>query len=211
MLNRGNRLKFTVVLAMTALALTGFVPARSGHGSRGHSGSYSRSHSSGGGCSSSHQDHDGSSSSHDYDGSSSTSGSSYGGSGSTYGKGDTYGSSGSTGGSSYTRRPSTRRPTATASPTGRGLQDGTVRLVSCASTAKPYATVEVDNRNGRSARFLVSVTFVDSSDITITEKTVEVKVSARDEKTAKVNIGGEGLADSVDHCEVDPRASVESA
>ncbi|MEU6088976.1 hypothetical protein ABZ865_19550 [Streptomyces sp. NPDC047085] len=51
MQHRGRTLRFTAVLMFVVLALTGFSSGRS----RGH---HKSSHSSGGGCSSSHQDHD---------------------------------------------------------------------------------------------------------------------------------------------------------
>ncbi|MET8771875.1 hypothetical protein [Streptomyces sp. NPDC004658] len=52
--SRTRALRFTAVLTLVLLSLTGFSSGRH-HGSRGHGGG-------GGGCSSSHQDHDGSSS-----------------------------------------------------------------------------------------------------------------------------------------------------
>ncbi|GHH77106.1 hypothetical protein GCM10018793_24340 [Streptomyces sulfonofaciens] len=206
MANRGRALKLAAVLGMTALALTGFVPARS-HGGHSH-------HSGGGGCSSSHQDHDGSSSGSGY-GSSSTSGSSSGSSygssstsGSAYGDDDdAYGSGGSTSGGAYRRYP-TRHPTSSSSPTGDGrLKDAKVRLIGCATQKAPYATVELTNGNTKAARFWASVTFVDADGITVTDASDDLKVPAGGKATTRLKVGGEGLAELVDHCDVDPYAT----
>jgi len=181
MANRGHSraLKFTTILIITALALTGFTTRRSsgGHGGGG----------DGGGCGSSNRDHDSSSSTsgskHDYDDDDD----------SYYGSGGT--SSGSTG----------RGSSSSATPTP---QDATVKLISCATSKAPYATVEVTNPNGKTDRFLVSVTFLDAGGVTVTSETEEVRVPARGKVTARVEVGGEGLADSVDRCDADPYASV---
>lgn len=203
--NRGKRqLKLAMALAVTALALTGFAPERGGHG--GHS-----SHGGGGGsgCSSSHSDHDSSSSSNDYGSSSS------GSSGATYGDDDvyedddTYGSS--TSGGSYTRRP-THRST-TSSPGGSStsrLKDAKVKLVSCATTSKPYATVQVTNDNQEKARFTVSVTFKEANGLVVTQTDERVEVSGKGRKTARIEMDDPSYADSVDHCEADPYAPAAS-
>ncbi|WP_328340049.1 hypothetical protein OG873_17765 [Streptomyces violaceus] len=193
---RGRRLKFTAVLVLVVLALTGFSTGRGRGGSHGHGGG-------GGGCSSSGQDHDSSRSS--------TSGGGYGG-GSYDSDDDSYGSGGSGGGSSYTRRPNHgSTPTSSAgSGSRKALQDGTAKLVSCATPARPYATVEVGNPNGREADFSVSVTFEDAQGITVIDRYGDVTVPARGKATVDVPVGGgTGLADSVDHCEVDRQALVD--
>lgn len=195
MANRGRTLKFTAVLVLTALALTGFTTRRGG-GSHGHSSG------SGGGCSSSHQSHDSSSSS---SGSSGSSGSRYDDDDDSYSGGSSYGGGGTTSGGSYNRGP-THHHTPSSSSTGGTLQDAKVRLISCATQASPYATVEVTNPNSKTVRFSVTVTFMDSADLTVTQESNEVKVRAKGKAITKLQVGGEGLVDSVDHCDLDPYA-----
>ncbi|MFF7378765.1 hypothetical protein ACIP4Q_20795 [Streptomyces massasporeus] len=200
MQTRGRRFRYTAVLVLVVLALTGFSSGRGRGGSHGHGGG-------GGGCSSSSQDHDSSSSSSSSGGaygSSSSSGGSYG------SDDDDYGSS-SSGGGSYTRRPD-YGSTPTSSPgsgSRKALEDGTARLVSCATSARPYATVEVSNPNGRTADFSVSVTFEDDRGITVVSRYGDVTVPANGRATVDVRVGGSGLVDSVDHCEVDRQALVD--
>lgn len=202
MSNRGNTLKVTAVLVLSALALTGFSTGR-GHGGGSRHGDGGGG--GGGGCSSSSQDHDSSSSSSS--GSSGTSGSTT--SGSDYDDDDdAYGSSGagsSTSGGSY-NRPPTHDSTTSGSAGDRQLDNAKVKLVTCATEKNPYATVEVSNGNAKTGRFWVSVTFVDADGITVIEESEEVKVSGKGKKTTRIEIGGEGLAASVARCEVDPQA-----
>jgi hypothetical protein len=200
MQTRGRRLRFTAVLVLVVLALTGFSSGRGRGGSHGHRGG------GGGGCSSSSQDHDSSRSS-------TSSGGAYG-TGGSYGSDDDddySGSSGSTGGSSYTRRPDYGSTPTSSSGSGsrKALKDGTARLVSCATPAAPYATVEVSNPNGRTADFSVSVTFEDDRGITVVSRYGDVTVPANGTATVDVRVGGSGLVDSVDHCEVDRQALVD--
>ncbi|MFD5075639.1 hypothetical protein [Streptomyces sp. NPDC058371] len=202
MQKRGRRLKFTAVLAMVVLALTGFSTGRHGSSKSRHS-----SGGGGGGCSSSSQNHDSSSTS---SGGSYSSGSTTSGSSDDYD--DSYGDSTSTSssGSSYNRRPN-HRSTPSSSSTGKStLEDGTAKLISCATKKKPYATVEVTNPNSRKATFWTSVTFKDDADIWITDEYAEVSVPAKGKATVRVNVGGSGLVDSVDHCEVDRLATAHS-
>ncbi|MDH6628994.1 hypothetical protein M2271_006829 [Streptomyces sp. LBL] len=203
---RGRTLKFTAVLALVVLALTGFSTGRHGHRSGSDSGG-------GGGCSSSSQDHDSSSSS-----SSSSGGGSYG-SGSdddsysgssedSYGSGSG-GNSGSSGGSSYQRRP-TYRSTPTASGTGssKPLKDGTARLISCATDTRPYATVEITNPNNREAEFQARVTFYDAEGTQLLKNSSStVTVPAQGKATTRVKLG-ERFLTSVDHCAAEPEAEV---
>ncbi|MGW7261895.1 hypothetical protein [Streptomyces sp. NPDC054842] len=208
--SRGRTLKFTAVLAMVVLALTGFSTGR-GHGGSRHGGGGG----GGGGCSSSSQNHDSSSST--------SGGGSYGSGSTTSGSSgydddyydddddDTYGSS-STGGSStggYNRRPTHR--SSSGSGSSKAAQDGTARLVSCATERAPYATVEVTNPNARKVTFRVDVTFYDEHDIPIpvTRGYGRVAVPANGKETVRVEVGGSGLADSVDHCEVSRTAPAE--
>ena len=80
----------------------------------------------------------------------------------------------------------------------------------CATPAAPYATVEVRNPNGRKADFSVSVTFEDAQGITVVSRYGDVTVPANGTATVDVRVGGgAGLADSVDHCEVDRQALVD--
>ena len=201
MQTRGRKLRYTAVLVLVVLALTGFSSGRGRGGSHGHRGG-------GGGCSSSSQDHDSSRSS-------TSSGGSYGSSsssGGSYGSDDDdYGSS-SSGGNSYTRRPNYGSTPTSSSGSGsrKALKDGTARLVRCATPAAPYATVEVRNPNGRKADFSVSVTFEDAQGITVVSRYGDVTVPANGTATVDVRVGGgAGLADSVDHCEVDRQALVD--
>lgn len=180
---RGSTIKFTAVVALTVLALSGFSSGR--HGSRHHSGG-------GGGCSSSRQDHDSSSSS-------GTSGGSYG--GSTYGDDDdTYGGGGSSG-----HRPGYRStPTSSASATGTGLSDATAKLVRCATARVPYTTVEVTNPNRRKGTFAVRVSFEDSADLTVATGSAEATVDGNGK--AVVRVKGPADPAAVDHCVVRPEA-----
>ncbi|MEU6764047.1 hypothetical protein ABZ916_16170 [Streptomyces sp. NPDC046853] len=204
MTTRGRTLKITAALVLSAMALTGFTTGR-GHGGSRHGGG-----GGGGGCSSSSQDHDSSSSSSS--GSSGSSGSTTSGSGYDDDD-DSYGSSGDTSssssGGSYTRRP-THDSTPSGSSDGGQLQDAKATLVTCATKTAPYATVRVTNGNEKKGRFWVSVTFVDDNGLTIIEESEKVTVPGKGKVTTRVEISGEGLADSVDHCEVDPQALVVS-
>jgi hypothetical protein len=207
MTTRGRGIRFTAVLALVVLALTGF--SRHGHSSRHGSG--------GGGCSSSHQDHDSSSSSSTSGGSygsggsyDDTSGGSYSSGGSSYGSDDDgdSGYSSTTGG--YTRRP-THRTTSTPSAggTGTGLEDGRARLISCATDKRPYATVEITNPNRRDAYFQVWVTFYDAEGTSLLVTSAsEVRVSAQGKATARVTVDDRSLLASIDHCQADPEADV---
>lgn len=187
-------------MAMVVLTLTGFSSGRH-HSSRHGSGG-------GGGCSSSSQDHDSSSST--TGGGSYGSGSDDGSYGGSYGDsdddsyGDGYGSS-SSGGSSYTRRPTHR---ATSSGTAQPLEDGSARLVSCATDKRPYATVEVTNPNNRKADFQARVTFYDVEGALLLENvSAVVTVPAKGRATTQVTLGKRFLT-SVDHCTTEEDAEV---
>ncbi|MEU8589144.1 hypothetical protein AB0C59_19385 [Streptomyces sp. NPDC048664] len=176
---RGSGLRFTAVTVMVVLALTGFSHGHHGsHSSHGHGGS-------GGGCSSSHQDHDSYSSS---------------------------GSGGSGGGSSSYRRPRYRttpasRPSASASASAYGSPAaGTVKLVSCASEGKPYATVQVTNPGGRANEFVVRVDFEDRAGTRLATNTARVTAPAGGTALAKVAVAP-GLAREIAHCVPAPTAS----
>lgn len=156
MQTRGRRLKFTAVLALTVLTLTGFSTGRHHSSSRhGHG-------SGGGGCSSSSQDHDTSTSS--------TSGGSSG--GSSYTRRPNY--------------RSTPTSTASGTGGSSSLLDGTAKLVSCATAKRKYATVEVSNPNSRKATFSVDVTFLDAQDSEVDFNFADVKVPAKGKATVRV-------------------------
>ncbi|MEU6666429.1 hypothetical protein [Streptomyces sp. NPDC046727] len=177
---RGHMLRLTAVSVLVVLALTGFKGRGHGHSS-GHGG--------GGGCSSSSQDHDSSSTTtsgggygsgthHDYD---------------DYDDDDDYDTSG--GGSSGGSTPSEH-------------QDGTARLVSCATVKKPYATIEVTNPNAAESSFDVHIVFEDADDMTVNGTIEEVTVPASGTKTIQVPVdNAKESAPQVDHCDLDPVAS----
>ncbi|WP_416965355.1 hypothetical protein [Streptomyces sp. Agncl-13] len=148
---------------------------------RHHSSSRHGHGSGGGGCSSSSQDHDTSTS-----------------------------SGGTTGGSTHRSRPTYRStPTATSSATARPLKDGTAVLKRCASVDDPYTTVEVRNPNGREALFTVKVAYKDSIGSTLADTTSQVSVPANGKATLRMAAASTGALDRLDHCEVDPRATVD--
>ncbi|MYQ45390.1 hypothetical protein GTW40_10010 [Streptomyces sp. SID4985] len=201
---RGRGLRLTGVLALTVLALTGF---SRGHG-HGHSGHGS---GGGGGCSSSRQDHDSTSSSGGSSGDSSgdSSDDSVTGFVPTYDPDDSYGSTdddSSGSGSGGYRSPRTHRPTSSASSGGRSAEDGTVRVLSCATDAVPYATVEVTNPNKREMRYAAYVHFLNSSDDELAVGRVEVDVPARDSAQARVRVPAGAVDVDLDHCEAEPDA-----
>ncbi|MFJ4204688.1 hypothetical protein ACIP2Y_34370 [Streptomyces sviceus] len=154
---RGRVLKFTAVSVLVVLSLTGF---STGHGhSSGRYKSKSRTHSSdsGGGCSSSRQNHD-----------------------------------------SYTPRTTSTRRSST-------LQDGTALVVSCATEATPYATVEVTNPNSRQATFEVEFAFQDATGRALDSEVKQVSVPARGTSNVQVKAGRAVMA-KLDHCWVEPEA-----
>ncbi|MGW2740896.1 hypothetical protein [Streptomyces sp. NPDC001450] len=189
MRTRGRTLKFTAVLTFVVLSLTGFSTGR--HHSR-HSGG-----GGGGGCSSSHQDHDSSSSSTSGGGSDDDS---YGSSGTS--------TSGSTSGGYYTRRPTHRATSTPSGGSGKRLEDGTAKLISCATEKKPYATVEITNPNNREAEFQARVTFYDDEGTEVLDNaSYTVTVPAKGRATTQVTVG-ERLRLKVDHCQAHPEAQV---
>ncbi|WP_406158329.1 hypothetical protein [Streptomyces canus] len=157
--SRGRVLKFTAVMAMVVLALTGF---SSGHKSSGRHKSSHRDSDSGGGCSSSRQKHD-----------------------------------------SYTPRTTSTRSSSSSS----ALRDGTALVVSCATTAIPYATVEVTNPNSRQATFEVEFAFADAAGKALSSQTKRVSVPARGTSNVQVKASPSLLAE-LDHCQVEPEADL---
>ncbi|WP_437045348.1 hypothetical protein [Streptomyces sp. enrichment culture] len=173
---RGRAFRFTVVSALAVLALTGFSSGRGNGGGHGGDGG------GGGGCSSSGQDHDGSSSSS-------------GGGGGSYrdhDDDDDYGSDGTggTGGGSSRSH----------------LRDAEAEPVSCATTAEPYAVVEVTNPNARGGTFRVRVDFTDDETHRVLDPAYrDVTLSAAETRTVEVPFDGSTAA--LDHCEVVPEAA----
>ncbi|WP_326667339.1 hypothetical protein [Streptomyces canus] len=143
-------------MAIVVLALTGF---SSGHKSSGRHKSSHRDSDSGGGCSSSRQNHD-----------------------------------------SYTPRTSSTRSSST-------LRDGTALVVSCATKATPYATVEVTNPNSRQATFEVEFAFADAAGKALSSQTKRVTVPARGTSNVQVKASPSLLAE-LDHCQVEPEADL---
>ncbi|WP_328748214.1 hypothetical protein OHT57_22145 [Streptomyces sp. NBC_00285] len=162
--SRGRVLKFTAVSVLVVLSLTGF---STGHGhSSGRHKSKSSHGDSGGGCSSSRQNHD-----------------------------------------SYT--PRTRSTGSTSTHSSSTLRDGTAVLVSCATQAIPYATVEVSNPNSRQATFTVDVAFDDAAGTALRSTEQKVTVPARGTSSVRVQ-AGRAVAAKLDHCRVAPEADVVS-
>ncbi len=82
-------------------------------------------------------------------------------------------------------------------------------LKRCASVDDPYTTVEVRNPNGREALFTVKVAYKDSIGSTLADTTSQVSVPANGKATLRMAAASTGALDRLDHCEVDPRATVD--
>ncbi|MGW1269841.1 hypothetical protein [Streptomyces sp. NPDC002491] len=148
--------------------------------SRGHG--HSSGHGSGGGCSSSGQDHDSSSSS------GGTSGSRY----HDYDDDDDY-TGGTSGGSGSSSSSTTRR-------------DATVKLLSCASPSRPYATVEVTNPNATGGGFTVTVDFLDAGSGRVEQRNEDAYVAGNETTTVRVDLSTPSAAAKIDHCKPQPTA-----
>ncbi|KUM83278.1 hypothetical protein [Streptomyces pseudovenezuelae] len=85
------------------------------------------------------------------------------------------------------------------------LQDGTAVLVSCATKATPYATVEVSNPNSRRATFEVEFAFQDATGRALNSVVKQISVPARGTSNVQVKASGSLLA-KLDHCRVEPEA-----
>ncbi|MBQ0829364.1 hypothetical protein [Streptomyces tagetis] len=111
----------------------------------------------------------------------------------------------STSASGGTYRGGTHRgPTGTAGPSPT-TRPATVRLVSCATAKRPYATVEVTNPNDRRRTFDVAVSFRDADGRTIEDVVRGSSVPARE--TIRVRLPLTGAAPRTpDHCQTDPTA-----
>jgi hypothetical protein len=98
-------------------------------------------------------------------------------------------------------------PRTTSTRHGSTLQDGTAVLVSCATKAAPYATVEVTNPNSRQAVFEVGFSFTDASGRTLSRGDKRVTVSADGTSRIQVPTSRAVLA-KLDHCWVEPEADL---
>ncbi|MFJ9867411.1 hypothetical protein [Streptomyces sp. NPDC101165] len=89
------------------------------------------------------------------------------------------------------------------------LEDATVKLVSCATRKKPYATVEVTNPNDSSATFSVTVYYKDRRSKFIDYDDLDVTVPANGRQTARIPFNKAYFA-RLDHCEPQANATVVS-
>ncbi|WP_234365431.1 hypothetical protein [Streptomyces sp. RTd22] len=172
-------LRFTAVLLVVLVALTGFKSK-----SRG-----SRGHSSGGGCSSSSSHQSGSGSGSTSGGYSDSDDSYSGSGGSRYRDNNRYGSTPTGGG------------TASASP-----KEPETTVVTCAGRDKggdPAATVKVRNRTGSSELYVVQMTFLGKSGGEVTRGSGNVRVPAGQTKTVRVPLDDPLEARNVARCEVE--------
>ncbi|MET7694619.1 hypothetical protein ABZT06_43035 [Streptomyces sp. NPDC005483] len=87
------------------------------------------------------------------------------------------------------------------------LQDGTATVVSCATKATPYTTIEVSNPNSRRGTFEVAFSFTDAAGRTLNSGDKQVSVSGRGTSKIKVPTGQAVLA-KLDHCWVEPAADL---
>ncbi|CAL9498497.1 hypothetical protein SUDANB6_03396 [Streptomyces sp. enrichment culture] len=86
------------------------------------------------------------------------------------------------------------------------LRDAEAELVSCATTAEPYAVVEVTNPNAHGGTFRVRVDFTDDgTHRTLDSAYRDVTLSAAETRTVEVPFDGSPAA--LDHCEVAPEAA----
>jgi hypothetical protein len=87
------------------------------------------------------------------------------------------------------------------------MRDGTARLLTCATKAKPYATIEVTNPNDVSGTFEVHIVFEDAKEHSLSDNTEEIVVPANQTRTVQVAMyNGETRAAKVDTCNLDPDA-----
>ncbi|MFI0512604.1 hypothetical protein ACH3Y9_21195 [Streptomyces sp. WSLK1-5] len=98
-------------------------------------------------------------------------------------------------------------PRTTGTRRASSLQDGTAVLVSCATKAAPYATVEVGNPNSRQATFEVGFSFTDAAGRTLSSEERQVSVSAGGTSRIQLPASPAVLA-KLDHCRVEPEADL---
>lgn len=89
---------------------------------------------------------------------------------------------------------------------GSDRENATVRLLSCATKRKPYATVEVTNPSSIDGRFVVTVTFKDARNLKIASKQEEAEVPADGKTIVRVPVPRRAPIAKVDHCDLSPKA-----
>lgn len=109
--------------------------------------------------------------------------------------------------SSSSQKHDSYTPRSTSTRRSSALQDGTALVVSCATKAIPYATVEVTNPNSRQATFEVEFAFVDAAGKSLSSQTKQISVPARGTSNVQVKAGQSLLAE-LDHCQVEPEADL---
>ncbi|MDH6435177.1 hypothetical protein M2158_003654 [Streptomyces sp. SAI-144] len=109
--------------------------------------------------------------------------------------------------SSSSQKHDSYTPRSTSTRRSSALQDGTALVVSCATKAIPYATVEVTNPNSRQATFEVEFAFVDAAGKSLSSQTNKISVPARGTSNVQVKAGQSLLAE-LDHCQVEPEADL---
>lgn len=91
------------------------------------------------------------------------------------------------------------------------LRDGAARLVTCATVAEPYATIEVTNPNSVTGTFEVNIVFEDAKDRSLSDNTEDVTVPANETKTVQVAMYNSGTrAAKVATCDLDSIATLVS-
>lgn len=103
----------------------------------------------------------------------------------------------------------TPRTTSNSTRSSSALRDGTAVLVSCATQAIPYATVEVSNPNSRQATFTVDFAFDDAAGTALRSTEQRVTVPASGTSNVRVQASRAVLA-KLGHCRVAPEADVVS-
>ncbi|WAZ22391.1 hypothetical protein STRCI_003643 [Streptomyces cinnabarinus] len=86
---------------------------------------------------------------------------------------------------------------------GTLAEEATVRLVSCASAANPYAVVEVTNPNSTADDVTVVVTFLDAQDSVVDMQTVDQSVPANDTVEVQVDLTSTAAAADISRCEAE--------
>ncbi|MFI6037429.1 hypothetical protein ACIBBD_25290 [Streptomyces sp. NPDC051315] len=141
-------------------------------------------------------------------GSSSKSGSGKSGSGSSSGSGGGSGGGGGCSSSSQDHDDTDDGSDGTGG-SAENVKDAEVTLVSCATEADAYATVEVTNPNSYGAYFTVTVRFLDADSQEVDLRTADEFVAANETRRVRVALAHPGLAADVDHCEPEPYAAAD--
>jgi len=109
--------------------------------------------------------------------------------------------------SSSSQKHDSYTPRSTSTRSSSTLRDGTALVVSCATKATPYATVEVTNPNSRQATFEVEFAFADAAGKALSSQTKRITVPASGTSNVQVKAGQSLLAE-LDHCQVEPEADL---